>query len=639
MEFLRLVEDDLRAVSVEARKKHPMVKEAAERGIVKLRGLREQYAAAVRESGESPPISMLRSQDLLRPFLLALNHSDCSRTMVLQALAALQRLINRGAISAGDAPNILRVLSIQATASSAAQEVQVKVLQTLLLTVTWRSCELPEDSLASALAVCIQLSEQRNATVKNAASATLRQIISLMFDRVGARDVEDEEDERDRSAASSSPLRGQEEDDEDDEEEDLEWSSQGQIRRLEAQQRAQARRGEPEGLRMLRSVERCAYYLLQDLCLLSRGESGTWLKHVTVPQTMGLELIEQILVHKPALFRDKAVFTDVVRNQVCPLVVQTLKSGLDFPLLVRLMRTVNTVVAELTDLLVPQCEVILTMLTQLISSCELGTSSSSLTGGVSSLTSSPFIQSAAEGVVSLSGFSSHSRASKLGLWSVLLALDVISTVCHDGGLLHTVFRNYDLLPDCTNIFATLVKTLTRFVMEGCAHVGASLSLHSMANSVSWSSKGLANLSRGFELLKETAPPPLSDGEILLSALVCLLALLDSLSRLTIEAQLEGTLPSPVPSAALWLPGVGQEGSTPGYLYHRMLVKGDTWRDLLQFLSTMFSSQSVGSEALYDACLLGFERLALTVHLVGVAAAKPQVRGLAWTMLSHLYSNR
>jgi len=63
MDFLRLIEDDLRELSIEARKKHPVVKEAAERGIVKLRALREQYAAAVGESsGESPPTSLFQSQ-------------------------------------------------------------------------------------------------------------------------------------------------------------------------------------------------------------------------------------------------------------------------------------------------------------------------------------------------------------------------------------------------------------------------------------------------------------------------------------------------------------------------------------------------------------------------------------------------
>jgi hypothetical protein len=44
-------------------------------------------------------------------------------------------------------------------------------------------------------------------------------------------------------------------------------------------------------------------------------------------------------------------------KQVCPLLLQTLKGRVEFPLLVRLLRTVGTVAVELGDCLLPQCEV------------------------------------------------------------------------------------------------------------------------------------------------------------------------------------------------------------------------------------------------------------------------------------------
>src|SRR6056297_2151530 len=219
MDFLRSVEDDLRALSVEAKKKHPVIKEAAERGIVKLRTLREQYAAAVRQSGESMPVSRLRSQEVLRPFLLACNHSDCSKAIILHALGSITHLINKDAISPSDAPNILRVLAIQAVSpSAAAPEVHVKVLQTLLLTITWRACDLAEDMLASALIICIQLTEHRNATVRNAAQATLRQVVSLMFDRIaelhtstGGRDEQQKQHQAILDGSSSGVVAPEEE--------------------------------------------------------------------------------------------------------------------------------------------------------------------------------------------------------------------------------------------------------------------------------------------------------------------------------------------------------------------------------------------------------------------------------------------
>jgi Dimerisation and cyclophilin-binding domain of Mon2 len=45
MEFLRIVEDELKALSAEARKRYPEVTEAAERAVLRLRGMREQSAS------------------------------------------------------------------------------------------------------------------------------------------------------------------------------------------------------------------------------------------------------------------------------------------------------------------------------------------------------------------------------------------------------------------------------------------------------------------------------------------------------------------------------------------------------------------------------------------------------------------
>lgn len=47
-------------------------------------------------------------QDLLRPFLLACNHSDASPHLIIMAMGSMQYLINRDAILPSDAPNILR---------------------------------------------------------------------------------------------------------------------------------------------------------------------------------------------------------------------------------------------------------------------------------------------------------------------------------------------------------------------------------------------------------------------------------------------------------------------------------------------------------------------------------------------------
>ena len=91
MLLLRPIENDLRTLADAARRsRHGAsdVKEAAERGILKIRQLQESYSKALRlqrtsdagapaaAAGLSPDALRQNSEDVLRPFLLACNHTD-----------------------------------------------------------------------------------------------------------------------------------------------------------------------------------------------------------------------------------------------------------------------------------------------------------------------------------------------------------------------------------------------------------------------------------------------------------------------------------------------------------------------------------------------------------------------------------
>ena len=67
-------------------------------------------------------------------------------------------------------------------------KVQLRVLQSSLLLVSSRTCAMSEELLSQALLVCFALSQAKDATVKNAALATVRQILSMLFDRVAQVD-------------------------------------------------------------------------------------------------------------------------------------------------------------------------------------------------------------------------------------------------------------------------------------------------------------------------------------------------------------------------------------------------------------------------------------------------------------------
>lgn len=138
MEFLGEVEEHLREISVEARKSKQLsgVKEAAERGTLKLRNLKENYAGFLRlkrkaedqtsSQSENNDISndnenetfSFQKHDLIQPFLLACNYMDVGPRLTLLSLSGIQHLINRDAMHSDDGPNVMRVLSIQANSPS-----------------------------------------------------------------------------------------------------------------------------------------------------------------------------------------------------------------------------------------------------------------------------------------------------------------------------------------------------------------------------------------------------------------------------------------------------------------------------------------------------------------------------------------
>ena len=297
MALLRAIEDVLRELSVQARRPRHLsdVKEAAERGILKLRQLQESYSASLRRQRQSgidadgsaavadSSSEALRNQDVLRPFLLACNHTDAGPALTLLALSGIQRLLDADAVRTADGPNIMRVLTIQVPSSNV--DVQVRVLQTLLCVVAWRSCELGEDVILASLLACFTLHASKSAMVRNAADASVRQVVSLLFDHVERTALAEQ-------AASAANSDG------------------GVV----------AAAGSDESEKLLGDAAQCAYVVFHDLCVLSRGASAgagaavvatggalpagrddaAWLKRaaVAVPPLLSLELVEQVMTSR-----------------------------------------------------------------------------------------------------------------------------------------------------------------------------------------------------------------------------------------------------------------------------------------------------------------------------------------------------
>ncbi|KAJ8440173.1 hypothetical protein Cgig2_003498 [Carnegiea gigantea] len=131
MAFMAVLESDLRALSAEARRRYPAVKDGAEHAILKLRAL-------------SNPSEIAHNEDILRIFLMACE----ARTVKLSVigLSCLQKLISHDAVAPSALKEILSTLKEHAEMND--ESVQLKTLQTIL--IIFQSRLHPEDEIITS---------------------------------------------------------------------------------------------------------------------------------------------------------------------------------------------------------------------------------------------------------------------------------------------------------------------------------------------------------------------------------------------------------------------------------------------------------------------------------------------------------
>eukprot|EP01038_Epipyxis_sp_PR26KG_P014215 gene14215-19074_t len=113
MEYFRQIEEDVRNIGVEAKKRHPEIRDAAERALLALKSIRETYVADLRrnnneENSVNNKPSLPQSSDILAPYILACNYADGSPKLITMALNGVQMLLNFELVPYGDIKNILR---------------------------------------------------------------------------------------------------------------------------------------------------------------------------------------------------------------------------------------------------------------------------------------------------------------------------------------------------------------------------------------------------------------------------------------------------------------------------------------------------------------------------------------------------
>ncbi|XP_062616734.1 protein MON2 homolog isoform X2 [Saccostrea cucullata] len=336
----RLVEGlqgDLRTLSAEGKRKFPHVKEASEQIQLKLRTICTKSEDIM--SGLVPA-----SAEVIQPFVMG---CDTKNPKIVQlCLTAVQKLIAHEAVSVTAADNIIGMLW---NLMEAGLE-ELKLLQTAIILITTNSV-VQHDSLAKALVLCFRLHFTKDSTTINTAAATIKHLVSCVFERVVTED--------------KVPIQGQ--------------TSAVNLEELKTHSKTP-----PHSLRPCAGD---AYLLFQDLCQLVNADQPFWLMGMTeMTRTFGLELLEAVLTSFPQIFLQHQEFSFQLKEKVCPLVIKLFSPSLKyrqgmppppspapverpfFPIVMRLLRIVCALIKHYYCILVTECEIFLSLLVKFLDS-------------------------------------------------------------------------------------------------------------------------------------------------------------------------------------------------------------------------------------------------------------------------------
>ncbi|XP_069440869.1 protein MON2 homolog isoform X9 [Ovis canadensis] len=175
-------------------------------------------------------------------------------------LAAIQRLMSHEVVSETAAGNIINMLW-QLMENSLEE---LKLLQTVLVLLTTNTV-VHDEALSKAIVLCFRLHFTKDNITNNTAAATVRQVVTVVFERMVA------EDERYRDITDQPVL------------------VQGNSNR--------------RSVSTLKPCAKDAYMLFQDLCQLVNADAPYWLVGMTeMTRTFGLELLESVLNDFPQVF-------------------------------------------------------------------------------------------------------------------------------------------------------------------------------------------------------------------------------------------------------------------------------------------------------------------------------------------------
>ena len=397
-EFIESLQQDLRNLSVEAKKKYPNLREPLERGIMQLHEISiptDSYDALKDHVAEIVIGSIMGTFDTKQTRLVYLG------------LQCIQRLLTANSVNK---QSLQRLTALLAELGNTGPE-EVKVIQTLLLMVSADVRAIQGSLLSKSLRINILLLSHKDSIIANTASTALRQIVLTVFEWAS---VEDLKDTTQKVAADIKP-----------------------------------RTTPTPGINVLPQLTphaQDAHSLFRDLCQLTSGDPPFWLdRDLCLSKELGLDLIESVLLSHKNLFFLHSEFSWLLTECASPLLIKlfslvvttpkiqssgllamtsVLQSGtghdmkvLNFSIYVRLFRLLHILVNTYHPLLMMECEIFFSLLQR-------------------------FIEQNSQ------------------LWQTSLALEVVRRFCIKSDLLVALCKYYDMQPKSAQVFGNLIASMS-----------------------------------------------------------------------------------------------------------------------------------------------------------------------------------
>ncbi|CEP19238.1 hypothetical protein [Parasitella parasitica] len=305
------LQTELLTLSSEARRKHPEIKEAAERLSVILRSFKER-------PGYSIANELAKTEDALRPFVLACETKQVKLTSVRTILRTLTDISAHGV------------------------EIQLKILQTVLpLLNNYRSVH--DDILAEALLICFRLQDSKNVVVNNTAAATLRQLVIFVFDKVAK---EDNQQTTDTTA-------------------EVEISTGEKIKLRPCAKDAYFLFRD---LCLLTNGDHPQYLCLNHLSKIFGLEliESVLSNHYKLFREVSMLFSVLIARLTSVGFAQHHELNSILKELVCPMFIKNFSEKNEFPQTMRLTRVVSILIKKFNEVLVMECEIFLSMFVKIL---------------------------------------------------------------------------------------------------------------------------------------------------------------------------------------------------------------------------------------------------------------------------------